>query len=278
MTTLKAKRNTDGLRQNAQKKRQESFDKVEQGIQRLIKEKGRINFNTVAAASGVSKAWLYKEPTVKARIEHLRQQSTGKTQQPVKQRASDDSKNAVIRTLKERIKKLETENRDLRKQNEVAYGHVLRVHELEAEVARLKAGNERLHRCARSSSVVEMAPVGIEQRLADLGVSMNSTLERLVRETPSGIVQTAVEALQESSRAGQVRNPGGFLNRAISASWRPNGDPQSEAELQDFNEWWPEAYREGLVTAATQIEGVQYVLTADEEWVPFEEVGPLGNK
>ncbi|MDZ7952437.1 DUF6262 family protein [Nostoc sp. DedQUE09] len=59
----------DGLRANAQRKQKEAFEKVEQGIQKLIDEKQTINFNTVAKASGLSKAWLYKQPKIKAWIE-----------------------------------------------------------------------------------------------------------------------------------------------------------------------------------------------------------------
>jgi len=120
-------RNVSGLRQNAQLKRQESFAKVDRGIKQLIREKQPITFNAVAAASGVSKAWLYKEPEVKARIQQLRQQTAGARGVHRVQEPSSASKDAVIRTLKERIKKLEAENSELRKQNEVVYGQLLLV-------------------------------------------------------------------------------------------------------------------------------------------------------
>ena len=113
---MKIKRNTDGIKRTAQKKREATFQKVEEGIQQLIKDQAIINFNTVSKASGVSKAWLYREPTVKSRIEHLRQQSGSKKKTLPTHRASDSSKDAVIRTLKERIKKLDAENKELRDQ------------------------------------------------------------------------------------------------------------------------------------------------------------------
>jgi hypothetical protein len=124
-------RNTEGLRLNAQKKRKESFDRVDKGIQELIRSKQRINFNTVAAASGVSKAFLYKESEVKARIEHLRQQHGGNSRIPLEQRASDASKDAVIKTLKERIKALSERVRALEHQNAVAYGKIAEMNLLE---------------------------------------------------------------------------------------------------------------------------------------------------
>lgn len=137
-------RNTEGLKQNAQKKREQSFQKVEQGIQKLLRAKEAINFNTVAKASGVSKAWLYKEPKIKARIEFLRESHSESKKIPVKERASDSSKDTIIKTLKERIKKLEAENRGLRGQHELIYGRLLYLSDLERKIERLEAENSKL--------------------------------------------------------------------------------------------------------------------------------------
>ncbi|MEH1916758.1 DUF6262 family protein [Nostoc sp.] len=141
---MTVERNIDGLRGNAQRKRQEAFEKVEQGIQKLIKEQRVINFNTVAKASGLSKAWLYKEPEIKARIEHLRENNSQTKEIPAKQRSSDASKDAIIKTLKERIKRVEAENRGLRDQHEAIYGRILQASEIEQRLERLEAENTRL--------------------------------------------------------------------------------------------------------------------------------------
>jgi translation initiation factor 2B subunit (eIF-2B alpha/beta/delta family) len=119
--------NPEALRRSADRKRQETLEKAERGIQQLIKDKKPINFNTVAEVSEVSRAWLYSEPEVKSRIEALRKQSAQKKEVPIKQRPSEVSKAVLIRTLKERIKRLDIENKDLRRQNEVTYGHVQKV-------------------------------------------------------------------------------------------------------------------------------------------------------
>ena len=266
---MAVKRSVEGLRENAQKKRKEAFKRVERGIQQLIKENHTINFNTVAETSGVSKAWLYKEKDVRNRIEHLREQSGSKKRLPAKQRASDASKVALIRTLKERIKRLESHNKDLRRQNEVASSHILKVRDLEKEVQRLQSDNERLRQRAQKAVEASSSSPTIQNALAELGVTWNSTLERLIDETPRGIVETAFESLREALKAVQVKNPGGFLNKAIRDAWRPNEAYQEKVGIEEFNEWWKWAYREGLVKAATQIDGVQHVLTVNDDWVPF---------
>ena len=120
------KRNTQGLINNAQKKRQMTIEKAEKAISKLIKTKKKVNFLSVSKTANVSKAWLYKEKAVADRIIHIRdQQKTTYALPPKKsQKASDASKDAIIMTLKERIRKLENENRDLKKQLEIAYGQI----------------------------------------------------------------------------------------------------------------------------------------------------------
>ena len=120
------KRNTQGLIENAKKKRLLTIEKTEKAIDKLLKEKKNVNFVAVSKTANVSKSWLYKEKSIAKRIVDIRDR-----QQPIQsatpkksQKASDDSKNAIIRALKERIKKLEGENRKLKKQLEVAYGQI----------------------------------------------------------------------------------------------------------------------------------------------------------
>ncbi|MEO0828122.1 MAG: DUF6262 family protein [Cyanobacteria bacterium J06635_15] len=264
---MKAKRNTEGLAKSAELKRQECFEKVDKGIKQLLKEKRTINFNAVAEASGVSKAWLYKEPEVKSRIEHLRNQSRQGKRLPRKISASEASLKALNDTLRARVKKLDAENRDLRRQNEVAYAQVIRVRELEKQVERLEAENRRLKATGGTQSVRKPE---LHSKLESLGVQMNSTLEGLINETPDGIVETAIDSLKEAQSSGNVVNPGGFLNKAIRDCWQPNEGAQQKDELAEFNEWWKWAYDQKLVKAATQINGIQHVPTINDEWVAFE--------
>jgi chromosome segregation ATPase len=78
----------------------------------------------------------------------LRKQQTPIKGLPPLQTASDDSKRAVITTLKERIRKLEAENRGLRDQIEFSYGRTLYADEqaekFKREVEALRAENADL--------------------------------------------------------------------------------------------------------------------------------------
>lgn len=299
-------RNVEGLRDNAQRKRQEAYSRTDKAIQQLLKERKTINFNTVAQASGVSKAWLYKEPDIKARIEHLREQNQGAKKAPPQQRTSDASKDALIKNLKVRIKQLEATNRELRSSNEVAYGQIVVVESLKRQVEHLQRENRKLKESCRSlpfdssdtavdclpqqleepekadaesqiSSLAKMfnkssASTEVTSLLSGLGITINTTLAKAINNTPHEIVIGAIETLKEAIAENRVKNPAGFLLKAIQDAWNPNENYQQQVELANFNEWYPLARSQNLVQAATQIDGIQYVLTASGEWLPFSQM------
>lgn len=122
------KRNVDGLRAHAQQKTVETARRAEAAIAQLLKEHRPINFKTVAEAAGISTAWLYGHDALKERIMHLRGQQTPTVQvkMPPREQASSASKDAIIAALRQRIQKLEKENRDLKQQVEVANGLLYR--------------------------------------------------------------------------------------------------------------------------------------------------------
>jgi len=119
------KRNTTGIVAHAQSRKEDKRKGVEDAITALLREQKLINFNTVARAAGVSKAYLYSQQDIRERIEALRQQSM---EQMVRERATrspgktDASRDLVILAKDRRIKELEAENQQLKKQLQVALG------------------------------------------------------------------------------------------------------------------------------------------------------------
>jgi hypothetical protein len=113
------KRNTTGIAAHAQARREHKRKGVEDAIATLLREQKPINFHMVAKAAGVSNAYLYSQPDLRARIEALRQQSV---EQMVRERATclpgktDASRDLVILAKDRRIKELETENSQLKQQ------------------------------------------------------------------------------------------------------------------------------------------------------------------
>ncbi len=139
-------RNVKGLCESAKQRSQETLKRTDEAINRLVKQGKAITFQSVARAAGVSVAYLYKYDSIKQRIDQLRKQQYPIKGLPPKQQASDDSKMAIIKTLKERIRKLEAENKELRDHIEVAQGLAMQISDLKQQLEALKAENSELKR------------------------------------------------------------------------------------------------------------------------------------
>ncbi|MEV5113040.1 DUF6262 family protein [Peribacillus frigoritolerans] len=104
------------LKQLHEQRKQATKDKVEEAIKRLTKSSKTINFNSVAAEAGVSKATLYNHHELKERINFLRnQQEEAFIDSRIKR--DENNQNAVIASLKRRIEKLEQKNKKLEEEN-----------------------------------------------------------------------------------------------------------------------------------------------------------------
>ncbi|KZL88404.1 DUF6262 family protein [Clostridium magnum] len=114
---------TKGLKKYAEEKTKITLEKVDKAIRELSLSEEKINFNSVAIASGVSKTFLYNNEEVKNRIEELRQQQVS---MEMNQRAKYDktakSKDIIIMAKDKKIKELEEENKKLKEQLEILRG------------------------------------------------------------------------------------------------------------------------------------------------------------
>ena len=116
-------RNTQGLKANALKKKNDAIKRTELAIQKMLKANITINFKTVAEKAKVSTAWLYREPEIADRIKKIRAMNNSKNNNKlVLEKTSDTSKDALIATLKARIKELELSNLEQKKTIEMLYG------------------------------------------------------------------------------------------------------------------------------------------------------------
>lgn len=116
---------TEHLKELHSKRKAMTQEKVDKAIQRLIKAQKAINFNSVASESGVSKKTLYDNEDIRERIETLRhQQSQVPTPSQVKREMDDNNKDAIIASLKRKIKRLEEENKELKEQVKINYAEI----------------------------------------------------------------------------------------------------------------------------------------------------------
>ena len=123
-------RNVEGLRAASARKHEEAERKVDNAIRGLLRTGEPITFRRVATVARVSSGWLYAQPDVKERITRLRGQPALKSGSPP-ERASDASKDAILRALRQRVGMLDDERRrllvriqQLEERVEVPYGEL----------------------------------------------------------------------------------------------------------------------------------------------------------
>jgi hypothetical protein len=117
--------NTEPLLRSIEDKKQKTKQKVESTIKEMIKQREKINFNSVSAKSGVSKPFLYKYSEIRSRIEALRKQEE-KLDSPnqVKRNMTEHSKDVIISSLRKKVKHLEEENKKLKEQLKVDWAAI----------------------------------------------------------------------------------------------------------------------------------------------------------
>ena len=116
---------SEHLKELHSKRKAITQEKVDKAIQRLIKAQKPINFNSVANESGITKKTLYNNKDIKERIETLRhQQSQVPTPSQIKREMNDSNKDAVIASLKRKIKRLEEENKELKEKVKINYADI----------------------------------------------------------------------------------------------------------------------------------------------------------
>ena len=100
-------RRIDTLNQAARHKSEAKAKDAETAIRTLVKRGEPITFQAVGREAGVSHAFLYSHPDLRARIEHLRAQARPAPPVP----SLDDTQNTIVLTLSAQITGLKKKHR-----------------------------------------------------------------------------------------------------------------------------------------------------------------------
>jgi hypothetical protein len=106
--------NTRFLAQAAARRHQAALAKASHAIERLDRSGQPVTFSAVAAAAGVSRAWLYRNPGIRDLITRLRTQPARTASTRAAQRATADSLRARLDAAHQEITRLRAENTTLR--------------------------------------------------------------------------------------------------------------------------------------------------------------------
>jgi hypothetical protein len=108
--------NTRYLAQAAARRHQAALAKASQAIERLDRTSQPVTFSAVAAAAGVSRAWLYRDPAIRDLISQLRTEPAPPATTRAAQRATAESLRTRLDAAREEITRLRAENAALRQQ------------------------------------------------------------------------------------------------------------------------------------------------------------------
>jgi uncharacterized protein YqgV (UPF0045/DUF77 family) len=219
------------LKETQEARKQDAKNRVYQAIERLQKLNAKINFHTISREAQVSVSYLYKYPELKQHIAELRSKQNSLPIKPVA-KANSTSHGKVVTRLQEKIKKLEDENQELKRNCEALAGQVYRVHHLQAQVERLQEQNEDLKTKLGEQEIAQkVTPIDkkrkskfpiineIQLELDELGIELNTTLTKTIKAASEETVLDAIEALKHQLTKQDIPNAGGWLNKAIKEGW-----------------------------------------------------------
>ena len=219
------------LRTTQKQRQEDARNRVYKAIERLQKLNAKINFHTIAREAQVSVSYLYKYPEIKQHIAELRSKQNSLPVKPVA-KPNSTSHGKVVTRLQERIKKLEAENKELKRKCESLAGQVYRSHHLQAQIERLQEQNENLKNKLGEREIAKkvtsisskrktqsVTSSGIQSELDSLGISLNPTLNKTIKAATEDTVLAAIEALKDQLTKQDIPNPGGWLNKAIKEGW-----------------------------------------------------------
>ena len=284
----------EALQGAAAQKAQDTADRVEKALAKMIKEGLTINFRTVAVTANVSTAYLYQKLELKERIETLRDQQKNQSKPKAAPIASDNSKTMIINNLREEIKRIRIEKDELNKINQAITGRLYKLQSAENLAERLSKENEALLQeikdlterlteyenkfpqkvtpitQAKRNEISEI----IKNKLEAYGIGLNTTLSKAIKAATEETVLDAIEAYKEAIDAtDKIERPGAWLKTAIEQGWKPNeAVQQAKSELDIFDEWFPLAKRKGLAMASQREKGSIIIYTNDGQWIPFLEL------
>lgn len=219
------------LRTTQKQRQEDARNRVYEAIERLQKLHAKINFHSIAREAQVSVSYLYKYPEIKQHIAELRSQQNSLPIKPVA-KPNSTSQGKVITRLQERIKKIEAENKELKRKCESLAGQVYRAHYLQAQVERLQQENEDLRTKLGGQEIAKkVTPIDkkrkskstisdkVQSELDELAIELNTTLTKTIKLAAETTILDAIEALKYQLTKQDIPNAGGWLNKAIKEGW-----------------------------------------------------------
>ncbi|MGB5635512.1 MAG: DUF6262 family protein [Waterburya sp.] len=144
------------LRRTQAKRKEQKKEQVLKAIAEIQKQKKPLTFKNIATVAGCSISYLYKWDEIKAYIHELQQkkETTLNSLEEPEGKDKPHSLKTLHQVAKDKIRKLEEEIRELKRQNEVLRGHVAEIYEIRDENERLRTQLRELTSSDSSSKII----------------------------------------------------------------------------------------------------------------------------
>ncbi len=170
------------LRRTQAKRKEQKKEQVLKAIQEIQKQKKPLTFKNIATVAGCSVSYLYKWDDIKAYIHELQQkkETTLNSLEEPEGKDRPHSLKTLHQVAKDKIRKLEEEIRELKRQNEVLRGHVAEIYEIRDENERLRTQLRELTSPSPVSKVVSITTPIKEKKATSSNVTNNDTEQSII--------------------------------------------------------------------------------------------------
>lgn len=230
------------LRSAQEKRKQQKREQVFRAIEEMQKSGQTLTFPAIAKVAGCSVSYLYKWRELTEYIHDLQRKKTENLNTIEEKIPGSHSLKTLHQASKQRIQDLKAEIEELKRQNELLRGHVVEVYELRDECERLRKLVRKYEQEKNQSKVVPLYSLpekpeevtteptpssepeksSIPEEIEALGLEINSTLKKTIKNTSSETILAAIEAVKDQLSRNHVTNPAGLLNQAIKEGWTKN--------------------------------------------------------
>ncbi|WP_088889825.1 hypothetical protein [Leptolyngbya ohadii] len=197
-----------------------------------------------------------------------------------------------IEVLSDRTTNTETSSDNSSSEQQTAFVVVSQMHEEEAGSAEAgeAAGGEQIFSVGVGSAIgVTLSPASsgkvpeiqsaefpeLAEEVAEAiehppNAPLPEALKEAIERFPDR-VKPAIVYLRHQQQKRQIKNPVGYLYEAIVQGWELTAESSEAGVPVGFSQWFDRARAQGLVIAATTIEGVHHTLHIQQGWIPTME-------
>lgn len=249
------------LRSAQEKRKQQTREQVFRAIEELQKSGKPLTFSNIAKVAGTSISYLYKWTELTEYIHDLQKQTLQQLNSLEEKQPGPHSLKTLSRVFKERIRELEAENRELKRQNESLRGHVAEIFSNRSECERLRTQIQQLTTPSASPLVVSLNRVPnssdhaalnnlsqeITHLITEMGIKIGVRLKQEIAKHDEERVKLAISAFQQYRSHNSIESPGACLLAMIRDEAEPNVSFKAQTPLEDeFERWYLQAIESGF--------------------------------